>query len=74
MCDNGPESREEYVIMQKVKGRLVGMPIRRTYHDGSHVKHLELLLLHPGRDVRPSRGLSPRQKNVLVPIPWRETN
>ena len=73
MCDNGPESREEYVIMQKVKGRFVGMPIRRAYHDLSHVKHLELLL-HSGRDARLPRGLNPSQQNVLVLILWRETN
>ena len=36
MCDNGPESREEYVIMQKVNGRFVGMPIR--YMHGSYLK------------------------------------
>ena len=74
MCDNCPESREEYVIMQKVKGRFVGMPIRRAYHGLSHMKHLELLLLHSGRDARLPRGLSSSQQNVLVPILWRETN
>ena len=50
------------------------MPIRRAYHGLSHMKHLELLLLHSGRDARLPRGLSSSQQNVLVPILWRETN